>query len=578
MTNRWVLCDSDSNIASDLQKELNIHPIICKLLVQRGITTYDEAKQYFRPSLKDLHDPFNMKGMSEAVDRIKEAIENREKILIYGDYDVDGTTSVALAYTFFRELTNQLDYYIPDRYSEGYGISKQGIDWASENGFSLIISLDCGITAVDEVAYAKSMGIDFIVGDHHLPGEKIPDATACLDPKQADCPYPFKELSGAGIGFKICQAYAQKLNIAEEKVFDLLDYVVISIASDIVPINDENRILAHFGLKKINENPRPGIKVIFDMLELDKEITVSDLVFTIGPRINAAGRMKHAKLAVDMLIDKGSLSLDQKAKSLNENNLERRNIDKGITEDALAMIQGNEEQLNKYSTVVYNPTWHKGVIGIVASRLIESFYKPTIVLTKSQNGLLNGSARSVKGFNVYNALLECEDLLETFGGHKYAAGLSLREENLMEFTRRFETIVSTSIDEDCLSPEIRIDTAITLNEINPKFFNIIKQFAPFGPGNMRPTFLIQNLSDGGRSKIIGAKKEHLKTNVKHPKLSYYYDGIGFNLGDKLKIIKSGKFDACFTLEENHWNGKTTIQMRLKDIQRSINSKIETKSG
>ena len=573
MTNKWVLCDSDKEKAKQLQKKLKVHPVICELLVQRGITTFDEAKQFFRPSLNDIYDPFLMKGMKAAVERIHQAITNHEKILIYGDYDVDGTTSVALAYTFFRSFTDKIDYYIPDRYDEGYGVSPAGIEWAKQNGFTLIITLDCGITAVEEVQLAREYGIDVIIGDHHLPGEKVPAAIACLDPKQPDCPYPFKELSGCGIGFKICEAYAIEYGVNMDKVYDLLDFVVISIASDIVPIVDENRVLAYYGLQKINEDPRPGVKVIFDMLEMDKEISISDLVFKVGPRINAAGRMKHASLAVEMLIDRGSLQLDKKARVLNANNQDRRDVDKSITEDALSILKTDEKLQNSYSTVLYSPDWHKGVIGIVASRLIEEYYRPTIVLTKS-NGILTGSARSVKGFSIYDALQECSDLLVTFGGHKYAAGLSLREENFSAFQQRFEEVVKHSIQKECLTPEIKIDCEISLNEINDKFYRLVKQFAPFGPGNMRPVFLIKQLQDAGRSKRI--KKDHLKINVKHPQKHFYYDGIGFNLANRVSCLK-GKFDACFTLDENHWNGKTTIQMRLKDIKESTNNQIEVKS-
>ncbi len=566
VTNKWVQCDSDIEQVRQLQKELNIHPILCQLLIQRGIKTYDEAKAFFRPSLNALHDPFLMKGMDEAIKRIGRAIRNQEKILIYGDYDVDGTTSVALAYTYFKKLTPHIDYYIPDRYKEGYGVSHKGIEWAKDNGFDLMITLDCGITAVEEVAYANTLGIDVIVGDHHLPNEQLPQAIACLDPKQKDCSYPYKELSGAGIGFKICQAYAEANGLDLSNVYDLLDFVVISIASDIVPITDENRVLAYYGLQKINEDPRPGIKVIFDLLEMDKEISISDLVFTIGPRINAAGRMKHARMAVDMLIDEGSLTLDKKAEALNDKNMQRREFDKSITEEAIEMIKNDQRLLDGFSTVLYKEDWHKGVIGIVASRLIESFYRPTIVLTES-NGLLSGSARSVKGFSIYEALQECRDLLETFGGHKYAAGLSLKLENLKKFQKRFEKVVKENISEDLRSPEVRIDAEITFSELNDKFYNILKQFAPFGPGNMRPVFRINGLQDAGRSRRLN--NGHLKLNVRDPKTNYYYDGIGFNMGEKYDLMRNGAlFDACFTVAENHWNGRTTIQMVIKDIKES----------
>lgn len=563
MANKWIQCDSDEETARQLQKVLKIHPVFCDLLVSRGIETYDEAKAFFRPSLNDLIDPFLMKDMSEAVDRIHQAIQNQEKILIYGDYDVDGTTSVSLSYTFFSELTNLIDYYIPDRYGEGYGLSDQGVRWAKENGYQLIITLDCGITAMDEVETANELGIDIIIGDHHLPAGEIPKAVACLDPKRPDCEYPYKELSGAGVGFKICEAYAIRYDVDLSKVYDLLDLVSISIAADIVPITGENRIMAFYGLQKINENPRPGIKVIFDMLELDKEIDINDLVFTIGPRINAAGRMKHASLAVEVLIDKGSLDIDKKAQVLDTNNQDRRDVDKKITEEALAMINNSEVLKSNFSTVLYKNDWHKGVIGIVASRLIENFYRPTIVMSAS-NGLISGSARSVKGFSIYDALHECQDLLESFGGHKYAAGLSMKEENLPEFQNRFEQIVRRDIHEECMTPEIKIDAEIHLKEINDKFYNILKQFAPYGPGNMRPIFLIKNLQNAGRSKNLN--NGHLKVNVRDPATNFYFDGIGFNLGNKMEIIRKGAFDSCFTLRENFWNGKRTIQMVIKDIR------------
>ncbi len=565
MNYKWVQCDSKPKEVQKLQESLNIHPVLCQLLVQRGIKTYDEAKAFFRPSLSQLHDPFLMKGMKEAVERIERAIRNQEKILIYGDYDVDGTTSVALAYQYFKQFTPHLNYYIPDRYSEGYGLSEKGVRWAHEHGFSLILTLDCGITAIDEVETANQLGIDIIVGDHHLPNDELPKAEACLDPKQPNCMYPYKELSGAGIGFKICQAYAIKNNYKLDDVYALLDFVVISIASDIVPITGENRVLAFFGLQKINTNPRPGIKVIFDMLEFDRSVTISDLVFTIGPRINAAGRMKHAKLAVDMLIDEGTLNLDDKAQNLDENNLIRREFDQSITQEAIEMIDQDDTLKKAYSTVVYKQDWHKGVIGIVASRLIESFYKPTIVLTQS-NGLLSGSARSVKGFSIYNALQECGDLLENFGGHKYAAGLSLKLENLEEFQQRFEDVVRQTISEESRYPELKIDAEIKLGDINDKFFNIVQQFAPFGPGNMRPVFQIKQLRDAGRSKALA--NGHLKINVQDPSTYYYFDGIGFNLGHKFDLVKNGYFDASFSLAENTWNGRTTIQMVLKDIKKS----------
>jgi len=562
---RWVVQESDEQKISSLRESLNVNPTICRLLTQRGINTYEEAKRFFRPSLDDLHDPFLMKDMDVAIARITEAIDKKEKILIYGDYDVDGTTAVSLFYTYFSQFTDNLEYYIPDRYKEGYGLSMTGVDWAKERGVEVIVSLDCGITAIDEIQYAQSLGIEVIVGDHHLPGDDVPPAFAVLDPKQSDCCYPYGELSGAGIGFKICQGYAQFHKLEMDSVFELLDLVAISIASDIVPVTGENRVLAYFGLQKINGDPRPGVKAIFDSLRLDREISLTDLVFIVGPRINAAGRMEHAKMAVALLIHDNSPALDDKINEINTKNEMRKDIDRSITEEALSMIDNDEIAKAKYSTVLYKADWHKGVIGIVASRLIESYYKPTIVLSMSSDGLISGSARSVKGFSVYNAICECSDLLESFGGHKYAAGLSMTEENLPLFIERFEQVVKASITEDSRSPQLTIDAEINLPEITSKFYNILKQFEPFGPGNMKPVFVAKNIHHSGQARLL--KEKHLKLRIYNGG-NQSIEGIGFGLADKHSMVNAGPVDLCFTVDENHWNNKTTLQMRLKDVKPS----------
>lgn len=585
MEKRWVKKEHDQQIAEQLQNDLKIHPVLCQLLVQRGIKNFEESKNFFRPALEQLHDPFLMKDMDKAVERIEESITKKEKILIYGDYDVDGTTAVATVFSFFKKTLSphphphplgegtplsfgrgaggegNLDYYIPDRYKEGYGISKAGIDWAKENGFSLIIALDCGIKSIDKVLYAKEKNIDFIICDHHLPGNEIPPAVAVLDPKRKDCNYPFKELSGCGIGFKLIEAYSQKNNIAFDEVKQYLDLVAISIASDIVPITDENRIMAYYGLKQINENPRHGIKAMIELSGLKKEIVINDIVYVIGPRINAAGRMDDARKAVKLLISEEDLAGDH-AEVLHKHNSERRETDIAITEEALAMIDGSEVLQRKKTTVVFQPHWHKGVIGIVASRLIEKYYRPTIVLTES-NGMATGSARSVHGFDLYEAINNCSDLLEQFGGHQFAAGLSLRMENLEKFQLRFEEIVSETIDENSLTPQLMIDAEIELKDINPKFYSIINQFAPFGPGNMRPIFLTKNVFDTGYSKVV--KDIHLKVSIQ--KNNAKMNGIGFDLGEKYNRIFNGNpFDICYVLEENEWNGEKRLQMNVKDIK------------
>jgi len=496
------------------------------LLVQRGVSTFDEAKSFFRPTLEDLHDPFLMNDMEVAVQRIKEAIANNEKILVYGDYDVDGTTAVSLVYTFLKSIYPNVDFYLPDRYEEGYGISYKSIDFAVENNFSLVIVLDCGIKAVEKIAYAKSKNIDYIIADHHRPGDVLPDATAVLDPKRLDSNYPYDELSGCGVGFKLVQAYAKKNEIPFDDLIQYLDLVVVSIASDIVKITGENRILAHFGLKLVNTNPRPGIEAILKFSGIErkinsnaentpifsKDLTISDLVFLVGPRINAAGRIESAKNSVKLLVTKTLEEATELAARVNEFNTERKDLDAQTTIEAMDMIGGNELLMNSKSTVVFDPNWHKGVIGIVASRLIESYYRPTVVLTKS-NGLITGSARSVKDFDVYDAVDHCSDLLEHFGGHKYAAGLSLKPEHLDEFKNKFENYVVSTIQQEMLIPEVEIDARICLKDINKKFFRILKQFAPFGPGNMSPIFESEDVIDTGFARVVG--KNHLKLEVVH---------------------------------------------------------------
>jgi len=495
-----------------LSKELNIDTVLSTLLIQRGIRTFDQAKAFFSPDIINLYDPFLMKDMSEAVERIEKAMSAGEKILIYGDYDVDGTTSVAMVYSFFSKYYNKMDYYIPDRYNEGYGISYKGIEYAELNRIKLIIALDCGIKAIDKIRYAKDKGIDFIVCDHHTPGPNLPDAVAVLDPERKDCKYPFKYLSGCGVGFKLLHAYSIKNNIAFEELLQYLDLVTVSIASDIVPLINENRIIAYHGLKKLNENPCIGLKAIICIAGLeDKPINVDDIVFKIGPRINAAGRIESGRQAVDLLISQNEEEAILHCKKINSYNQARRNIDKNITEEALKEIESYGSKY-KYSTVLYNRNWHKGVVGIVASRLIESFYRPTIILTES-NGFATGSARSVIGFDLYKAISECSDLLESFGGHTYAAGLTLKINNVQKLRDRFEEIVKNTINPDQLIPQIEIDTELNLKNITPDFFKVLKQFEPFGPNNMNPVFFAENVVDNGTGKIVGSGEEHLKLNL-----------------------------------------------------------------
>lgn len=560
---RWTYLEADETLVRELQKQLKIHPVICKLLVLRGITDFEAAKDFFRPSLSKLHNPFLMKDMDLAIERIEKAIQANESILIYGDYDVDGTTAVSLVYSFFNEIYEKVGYYIPDRYSEGYGISFQGIDFAAENSYSLIIALDCGIKALDKVEYAKERNIDFIICDHHLPGETLPDAVAILDPKRKDCSYPFDELSGCGIGFKLIQAYAEKNHILSEKIYDQLDLVAISIASDLVPITGENRILAKFGTDRINTNPRAGIKALMSELKLSRDLDITDLVFIIGPRINAAGRIAHGSEAVTLLIEDDYDKAIEKTKKVQQNNTDRKTLDKDITEEAFALIDNDEVMIARKSTVLYQEHWHKGVIGIVASRLIEKYHRPTIVLAAS-NGKAVGSGRSVPGFDLHEAIEACSEHLVQFGGHKYAAGLTIELDKINDFSAQFDKVVSERILDEQLIPQIEVDAEIELTDINEKFFNIVEQMGPFGPGNMRPNFVTKDVYDTGYSKILNGN--HLKLNIlkdgQDPR-----NGIGFSMGNYMKIMQSKEtFDICYQLYANIWNGQTKIEFKLKDLR------------
>lgn len=569
MEKYWKIKErGNPEIIEKLAAELNISKVLANLLVQRNVLTFDEAKEFFRPSLEDLHDPFSMKDMEIAVARLNTAIENKEKILIYGDYDVDGTTSVSLVYSYLKKFYSQIDYYIPDRYNEGYGVSYQGIEYAIESKTSLIIALDCGIKAIEKINYAKSRGVDFIVCDHHTPGKNLPDATAVLDPKRADCPYPYKELSGCGVGFKFMHAWSIQQGIDFDKLMDHIDLVAVSIASDIVPITGENRILTYYGLKKLAENPSTGLKTIKEKsnIEHGKEIAVEDIVFKIGPRINAAGRMESGKQAVDLLISGSEKEARLLCDKLNAHNQTRRNIDKNITEEAINEIKIQSHKY-KNSTVLYNPKWHKGVVGIVASRLIESYYRPTIVMTES-NGFATGSARSVNGFDLYEAINECSDLLESFGGHMYAAGLTLKPDNVQEFKDRFEKVVSERITADQLIPQVEIDAELNFVDIDDKFYRILKQFAPFGPENMNPVFFAENVVDNGTGRCVGISGEHIKLSLLQETDPFRsINAIAFGQGAKYGKISQGKaFDIAYTLAENTFRGQTTLQVNVKDIK------------
>ena len=561
---RWTLKTAPNLFLVDqLSEELSIDRVLSSLLVQRGVHTFEQAKKFFRPSLDDLHDPFLLKDMDIAVSRIEKAIANNENILIYGDYDVDGTTAVSLVSSYLKTITNHIATYIPDRYGEGYGISTQGIDFAVDHDFSLIIALDCGIKAIDKVKYASQKNIDFIICDHHKPGDKLPKAVAVLNAKREDCSYPFDELCGCGVGFKLIQALASKRGQTLEDLTQYLDLVATAIAADIVPITGENRILTYFGLQVINSNPRNGIKAIIQGVK-KKILTITDVVFIIAPRINAAGRMKHGNYAVELLTEMDYEAALNFATSIEKFNLERKEIDKKITYEALQQIKSaNEEE--KFSTVVYSEDWHKGVIGIVASRLIESYYRPTLVFTKSGDKLA-ASARSVKGFDIYEALEQCSEYLEQFGGHKYAAGLTLTPDQYISFKEKFEAVVKKTIDKELLIPEITIDSTLDLSEITPKFFRILKQMGPFGPKNMKPVFATSSVRDNGYAKRVGADKSHLKLNIINGADQKTYNAIAFGLGDKINSIQND-FDIVYTIDENEWNGNTSIQLLVKDIKK-----------
>ena len=561
---RWTIKPKpESTKLAIMKKVLQVDDTVATLLLQRGIDNYEAAKTFFRPSFNDLHNPYLMKDMDKAVSRIEAAIENNENILVYGDYDVDGTTSVALMSSYLKTKTENVATYIPDRYVEGYGVSYKGIDFAEDNGFSLIIALDCGVKAIEKVAYAKGKSIDFIICDHHRPGDKIPEAVAVLDPKRDDCAYPFKELCGCGVGFKLICALAEKDEKTPEDLVEYLDLVATAIGADIVPIVNENRALAYFGLQVINSNPRPGMKAMIAEVKKD-ELTITDVVFIIAPRINAAGRMKHGNHAVTLLTETDFNLAAKHALDIDQYNTDRRDTDKRITEEALVQIEENSEQ-ERFSTVVYDENWHKGVIGIVASRLIETYYRPTLVFTKSGNKLA-ASARSVKGFDVYNALEACSEFIEQFGGHKYAAGLTLLPENYEAFKTKFESVVKESIDPKLLTPELKIDSEINLNEIDHRLYRILSQFAPFGPGNMTPVFMTQAIKDTGWGKCVGEDDKHLRFTATQ-KANEKLVCIGFGLGDKLDIIKDKKsFNVVYTIDENHWNGNISLQLKLKDIK------------
>ncbi len=561
---RWTLKSKPNlEIVNSLSSEIGIDKTLATILAQRGISTFKEAKKFFRPSLENLHNPFLMKDMDVAVQRIEKAITNNENILVYGDYDVDGTTAVSLVSSYLKKKYPNVATYIPDRYSEGYGISYKGIDFAQDNYFSLIIALDCGIKAIDKVAYATEKNIDFIICDHHKPGEKIPEAVAILNPKRIDCQYPYDELCGCGVGFKLIQALGEKRNETIKDFVEYLDLVATAIAADIVPMTGENKTLAYFGLQVINSKPRNGIKAIIDQLN-KKELTITDVVFVIAPRINAAGRIKHGNYAVELLTELDFDLAVKFAADIEKFNTDRKELDKQITQEALLQIESNNEQ-ERFTNVVFEEHWHKGVIGIVASRLIETYYKPTLVFTKSGDKLA-ASARSIKGFDVYNALEKCSEFIEQFGGHKYAAGLTLLPENYQSFKNKFEEVVSKTIDKKLLTPEITIDIELDLSEITPKFFRILQQMEPFGPQNMKPVFKTSSVRDNGWGKQIGADKSHLKLNVFQGDNKTTFNAIGFGLGEKISEVKNS-FDIVYTLDKNEWKGNTSLQLLLKDLRK-----------
>ncbi|MES2373500.1 MAG: single-stranded-DNA-specific exonuclease RecJ [Bacteroidota bacterium] len=562
MQKRWNILQTDEERIQLLREALKINKTLCSILVQRGIDDFEKAKQYFRPQLSDLHDPWLMKDMDKAVARILTAFEKAEKILVFGDYDVDGTTSVASLYQFIHTIYSDTDFYIPHRYREGYGVSKLGIDFAKENGFTLIVSLDCGIKSVDLITYAKTLGIDFIVCDHHLPDKELPPAIAILNPKQTDCHYPYKELCGCGVGFKLMMALSEKLGLPEESYLNYLDLVATAIAADIVPITGENRTLAFYGLKKVNENPCAGIRALIQLAGVQKHMHITNLVFVIAPRVNAAGRMDDARKAVQLFVEQDYTKALEFAEMLHSDNVDRREADSSITEEALALIQNDPLSVNRKTTVVYQEHWHKGVVGIVASRLIETYYRPTIVLTRSGE-YVAGSARSVTGFNLYEAIHACREHLLGYGGHFAAAGMTLLPENVEAFAAAFDREVSLLITEELLIPEIIIDAEISFSDITPSLFSILLQMEPFGPENMRPVFIAKNVHDAGFSKIV--KEQHIRFVLKQNNITL--TGIGFNMAAKFPLLQNRQpLDIVFTIDENEWNGEKNLQIKMIDLK------------
>ncbi|MBP1666022.1 MAG: recombinase RecJ [Bacteroidetes bacterium] len=568
MEKKWIIKENgDSPVVKHLAAELGVSDSLANLMVQRNITTAEEAQAFFNPSLDYLHDPFLMKDMNIAVDRLSTAIKKNEKILVYGDYDVDGTTAVALVYSFLKEQYSNVEYYIPDRYKEGYGVSFEGLDFAYCNNCKLVITLDCGIKATEKILYARTKGLDVIICDHHYPGDDIPKALAVLDPKQPGCSYPYKELSGCGVGFKLVHAYSKIHGIPFQAIYHYLDLVAVSIASDIVPITGENRVMAYYGLKQLNDSPRTGLREIIREAEITKALTVEDVVFKIGPRINAAGRMETGGKAVELLISNDTKLATGISKEINNFNIERRSVDRVITNEAMRMISEDQRTSNAKTTVLFNPSWKKGVIGIVASRLIETYYRPTVILTES-NGFATGSARSVQGYDLYQAIEACSDLLESFGGHMFAAGLTLKKENIKPFMERFEQYVNSTITEDQMQPRIFIDTELAFSEINDEFFRIMNQFQPFGPENMSPVFVSRNVFDTGNGRMVGSNGEHLKLELCQDKGSMkILPGIAFSQSDRFEYIKGGNpFDICYSVEMNEFRGSRNLQLNIRDIK------------
>jgi single-stranded-DNA-specific exonuclease len=571
MEKRWIVKDKgEVAVVKQLASALCVSESLANLMVQRGITSSDEANTFFNPGLEYLHDPFQMKDMNIAVDRISTAIKKNERILVYGDYDVDGTTAVALMYSFLKDQYSNVEYYIPDRYKEGYGVSFQGLDFAYQNNCKVVITLDCGIKAVEKVKYARTKGLDVIICDHHYPGDEIPRALAVLDPKQPSCNYPYKELSGCGVGFKLIQAYSRVHGIPFVEIAHYLDLVAVSIASDIVPITGENRVLAYFGLKQLNESPRTGLRELIREAEVTRALTIEDVVFKIGPRINAAGRMETGSKAVDLLVSSDSRLATGISKEINNFNIERRSVDRIITTEAMRMISDDQRTVNSKTTVLYNPTWRKGVIGIVASRLIETYYRPTVILTES-NGFATGSARSVQGYDLYAAIEACSDLLESFGGHMFAAGLTLKKENIRPFMDKFEKYVNSTISEEQLVPRVFIDTELSFSEINEDFFKTMSQFQPFGPENMSPVFISHNVFDTGSGRMVGSSGEHLKLDLcQESSGQKSFSAIAFSQANHFEYIKGGNpFDVCYSVEMNEFRGNRNLQLNIRDIKTPV---------